>query len=51
MLERGPAASPLFQAFFEAVQQAGYALTADVNGERQEGFAAVRPEHPPAAGG
>jgi choline dehydrogenase len=39
VLERGPAASPLFQAFFEAVQQAGYSLTDDVNGYRQEGFA------------
>jgi choline dehydrogenase len=38
-LERGPAANPLFTAFFEAVQQAGYALTSDVNGYRQEGFA------------
>jgi choline dehydrogenase len=40
LLERGPAASPLFHAFFEAVQQAGYPLTDDVNGYRQEGFAA-----------
>jgi len=40
VLERGPAASPLFGAFFEAVQQAGYPLTTDVNGYRQEGFAA-----------
>ena len=39
-LERGPATSPLFTAFFEAVQQAGYELTKDVNGYRQEGFAA-----------
>jgi choline dehydrogenase len=39
VLERGPAASPLFGAFFEAVQEAGYALTGDVNGFRQEGFA------------
>jgi choline dehydrogenase len=39
VLERGPATSPLFQAFFEAVQQAGYSLTEDVNGYRQEGFA------------
>jgi choline dehydrogenase len=39
VLERGPAASPLFGAFFEAVQQAGYELTKDVNGYRQEGFA------------
>ncbi len=38
-LERGPASSPLFGAFFEAVQQAGYPLTDDVNGYRQEGFA------------
>ena len=40
VLERGPATSPLFQAFFAAVQQAGYPLTDDVNGYRQEGFAA-----------
>ena len=40
VLERGPATSPLFEAFFEAVQQAGYPLTSDVNGFRQEGFAA-----------
>ena len=39
VLERGPAASPLFRAFFAAVQQAGYPLTDDVNGYRQEGFA------------
>ncbi|HET6946125.1 MAG TPA: choline dehydrogenase [Gaiellaceae bacterium] len=39
VLERGPASSPLFDAFFEAVQQAGYELTDDVNGRRQEGFA------------
>lgn len=39
VLERGPATSPLFQAFFEAVQQAGEHLTTDVNGYRQEGFA------------
>ncbi len=40
VLERGPADSPLFSAFFKAVQEAGYALTDDVNGYRQEGFAA-----------
>ena len=39
VLERGPATGPLFQAFFAAVQQAGYPLTSDVNGYRQEGFA------------
>ena len=38
-LERGPADSPLFQAFFEAATQAGFARTDDVNGYRQEGFA------------
>lgn len=37
-LETGPAKNPLFEAFFEAVQQAGYSLTDDVNGYRQEGF-------------
>lgn len=39
VLERGPASSPLFEAFFEAAQQAGYDLTEDVNGYKQEGFA------------
>jgi choline dehydrogenase len=38
-LERGPAEGPLFAAFFDAVQEAGYPLTTDVNGFRQEGFA------------
>jgi choline dehydrogenase len=40
VLERGPATNPLFGAFFAAVQEAGYPLTDDVNGYRQEGFAA-----------
>lgn len=40
VLERGPATNPLFTAFFEAVQEGGYELTSDVNGYRQEGFAA-----------
>jgi choline dehydrogenase len=39
VLERGPATNPLFAAFFEAAVQAGYELTKDVNGYRQEGFA------------
>jgi choline dehydrogenase len=39
ILERGPATNPLCGAFFGAVQQAGYQLTDDVNGYRQEGFA------------
>jgi choline dehydrogenase len=37
-LEPGPCQNPLFQAFFKAAQEAGYPLTNDVNGERQEGF-------------
>jgi choline dehydrogenase len=40
VLERGPATNVLFTAFFLAVQQAGYLLTEDVNGYRQEGFGA-----------
>jgi choline dehydrogenase len=40
ILERGPCKNPLFDAFFEAVQEAGHPLTSDVNGYRQEGFAA-----------
>ena len=39
VLERGPATNPLFTAFFEAAREAGYELTTDVNGFRQEGFA------------
>jgi choline dehydrogenase len=39
VLERGPASNPLFGAFFEAVGQAGYLTTVDLNGYRQEGFA------------
>jgi choline dehydrogenase len=39
-LERGAMKSPLFKAFFEATLQAGYSRTDDVNGYRQEGFAA-----------
>ena len=30
--------NPLFDAFFDSVQSAGYSLTDDVNGYRQEGF-------------
>ncbi len=37
-LERGPAESPLFDAFFEACRQAGHVVHDDVNGLRQEGF-------------
>jgi len=38
-LETGPAAGPLFEAWLAAGPQAGYAVTSDVNGFRQEGFA------------
>ena len=37
ILERGPPTNPLFRAFFEAVQQAGYPLTKDVNGTARKG--------------
>lgn len=40
ILERGPAVNPLFGAFFKAGEQAGIPTTTDVNGYRQEGFAA-----------
>ena len=43
ILERGRPGTRLFGAFFEAVQQAGYPLTDDVNGYRQEG-SPVRPQ-------
>src|SRR5215203_1368471 len=39
VLEQGPAENPLFGAFFQAAQDAGYPMTDDVNGYRQEGFA------------
>ena len=39
-LERGPALNPLFQAWLQAGEQAGFRRTDDVNGFRQEGFAA-----------
>lgn len=35
---RGPRDNPLFQAFVDAGQQAGYEVTGDYNGEKQEGF-------------
>ncbi len=35
---RGSLWSPLYRAFVEAGQQAGYGFTEDYNGERQEGF-------------
>ena len=38
-VERGPSVNPLIDAFFTAVQEAGFPLTKDVNGFQQEGFA------------
>ncbi len=35
---RGTLANPLYEAFIEAGEQAGYGRTADMNGYRQEGF-------------
>lgn len=34
----GPMTNPLYQAFLNAAEQAGYPLTDDINGEQQEGF-------------
>ncbi len=39
-LETGPCKNPLFNAFLNSTQEAGYPLTDDVNGYRQEGFGA-----------
>jgi choline dehydrogenase len=39
-LERGPATNPLFDAWLRAGVEAGFNRTDDVNGYRQEGFAA-----------
>ncbi len=38
---RGRRDNPLFHAFVEAGRQAGYQVTADYNGEQQEGFGAM----------
>jgi choline dehydrogenase len=35
------AASPLTAAFIEAAREAGYGLSSDINGERQEGFGRI----------
>ena len=35
---RGPRRNPLYHAFVEAGRQAGYEVTEDYNGEKQEGF-------------
>jgi choline dehydrogenase len=38
---RGAKHNPLYDAFIEAGRQAGYPVSADLNGERQEGFGAL----------
>lgn len=37
-VSRGPRKNPLFEAFVRAGEQAGYHVTDDYNGEKQEGF-------------
>ncbi|XDA97543.1 choline dehydrogenase [Sulfitobacter sp. LCG007] len=37
-VSRGPRSNPLFAAFVEAGREAGYEITPDYNGEKQEGF-------------
>lgn len=37
-VQRGPMTNPLFHAFIQAGQQAGFELTDDYNGSKQEGF-------------
>lgn len=38
-VKRGRRKNPLYQAFIDAGRQAGYPVTADYNGQQQEGFA------------
>jgi choline dehydrogenase len=38
-VQKGRLKNPLYRAFIEAGQQAGYPITSDYNGQRQEGFA------------
>ena len=40
-ITRGPRKNPLFDAFIQAGQQAGYPVTPDYNGQSQEGFGAM----------
>jgi choline dehydrogenase len=40
-VQRGPRQNPLYAAFVEAGQQAGFELTDDYNGSKQEGFGAM----------
>ena len=47
VLERGPASSPLFRAFFEAVQQAGVPAHQGRQRVPAGGVRRLRPQHPP----
>ncbi len=40
-VQRGPRKNPLYNAFIEAGHQAGFELTEDYNGSKQEGFGAM----------
>lgn len=40
-ITRGKRTNPLFKAFVDAGSQAGYEVTSDYNGEKQEGFGAM----------
>ncbi|MDP8998102.1 MAG: choline dehydrogenase [Pseudomonadota bacterium] len=40
-VKKGLRSNPLYQAFIDAGQQAGYPLTSDYNGHQQEGFASM----------
>ncbi|MBT1155346.1 choline dehydrogenase [Aminobacter anthyllidis] len=40
-VQRGPRKNPLYQAFVDAGRQAGFELTDDYNGSKQEGFGAM----------
>ena len=40
-ITRGPRKNPLFDAFIQAGQQAGYPVTPDYNGQSQEGYGAM----------
>ncbi len=40
-VKRGPRTNPLYAAFIEAGRQAGFELTDDYNGSKQEGFGAM----------
>ena len=52
-VQRGPRSNPLYAAFVEAGRQAGFELTDDYNGSKQEGFGAMEQtihQRPPLVG-